>query len=110
MSGAGYAENGVQTEAFQRGDMAALGEAVDRCLPWVWRLVGRGFLASIDGVPVYVRGLTDPDHQAHEVERIVAECLQPGSRSRIDSRRRWTVRSWRSFEPAWSGTQSARAT
>lgn len=74
----------MQVDAFKTGDMAALGEAVDRCLPRIWRLVGRGFLASIDGVPVYVRGLTDLDTREHEVELIVASCLQPESRETID--------------------------
>lgn len=75
----------VQVEAFQRGDMSVIEDAVRSCLPWVWRFTKRGFLTTEDGVPMYVRGVENPDAAEHEVEMILAACLGPEQRQRVDS-------------------------
>ncbi|MEQ8276403.1 MAG: hypothetical protein RMA76_25575 [Deltaproteobacteria bacterium] len=74
----------MRVEAFQRGDMDAIAEAVDVVLPWLWRLAGRGFLTQDDGVPVWVQGIEDADEAADVIEHVVAGCLGPEDRPGLD--------------------------
>ncbi|MEQ9501400.1 MAG: hypothetical protein RIT81_31310 [Deltaproteobacteria bacterium] len=83
MHGAGYLKS-VRVEAFQQGDMDAIAEAVDAVLPWLWRLTGRGFLTQDDGVPVWVQGIEDADEAVDVIEHLVAGCLGPEDRPRLD--------------------------
>lgn len=69
-------------EAFHRGDMDALGDAVDAALPTVWRLARRGFLTEVDGLEAYVQGAASPDVAERLVIRIIAACLTPDRRRR----------------------------
>lgn len=70
----------MQVDAFHRGDMDALGEAVDAALPAVWRLTRRGFLTRVDELTAYVQGASSPDVAERLTIRIIAACLTPERR------------------------------
>ncbi|MCA9550973.1 MAG: sigma-70 family RNA polymerase sigma factor [Myxococcales bacterium] len=70
--------------AFQRGDMDALAAAVRACRDVLWCLTRRGFVTHEDGLPVYVRGVEDPDVAMHEVVRAIALVLTPERRASLE--------------------------
>lgn len=75
--------SGLDVEAFQRGDMAAISMVAATVVPEIWCIARRGFVCK-DGAPTVVRGIDNPDPIEPLVIEIVGAVCTPAARPAID--------------------------